>query len=214
MKETSITGNDHRLPPQRTSAGRPEWPAQLCQTSAEPMGLEIDHAHGSYVYTKTGRRYLDFLSGIAVANIGHTDQRVVDAIRRQAEQYLHVMVYGEYIQTPQVKLAEKLASVLPKSLSCIYFTNSGTEGVEGALKLSKKFTGRSGLIGFHEGYHGDTQGSLSVTGREVYRRPFHPLLPNVTFLPFNDTASLSRIDLSCRRHCGADSRGGGNHYSR
>ncbi len=168
----------------------------ICQTSSDPIGLEIDHAHGSYVYTKDGRRYLDFLSGIAVANIGHTYPAVIKAICKQAEQYLHVMVYGEYIQTPQVALAEKLASLLPESLSSIYFTNSGTEAVEGAIKLAKKCTGRTGLISFHGSYHGDTQGSLSVTGREVYRRPFYPLLPNVTFLPFNDPTVLNRIDSS------------------
>ncbi len=168
----------------------------LCQTSSEPIGLEIDHAHGSYVYTKDGRRYLDFLSGISVTNIGHTHPAVVKALCKQVEQYLHVMVYGEYIQTPQVLLAQKLASLLPPTLSCVYFTNSGTEAVEGALKLAKKFTGRTGLIGFHGSYHGDTQGSLSVTGREVYRRPFYPLLPNITLLPFNDRTALGRINRS------------------
>jgi acetylornithine/succinyldiaminopimelate/putrescine aminotransferase len=168
----------------------------LCQTSSDPIGLAIDHAHGSYVYTKDGRRYLDFLAGISVANIGHTPSAVVNAISKQAKAYLHVMVYGEYIQTPQVALAEKLASLLPESLSSVYFTNSGTEAVEGALKLAKKCTGRTRLIGFHGSYHGDTQGALSVTGREVYRRPFYPLLPNVTFLPFNDKTALDQIDSS------------------
>ncbi len=154
----------------------------------------MDHAHGSYLYTKDQKKYLDFISGIAVCSIGHTNSQVVKAICKQAKQYLHVMVYGEYIQEPQVRLAEKLCALLPDALSSVYFTNSGTEAVEGALKLSKKFTGRKRLIGFQNSYHGDTHGSLSVTGREVYRKPFYPLLPHVNFLPFNVTKSLMNID--------------------
>jgi acetylornithine/succinyldiaminopimelate/putrescine aminotransferase len=166
----------------------------LCPTSDDPIGLIIDHARGSYIYTKDKKRYLDFISGIAVASIGHTHPAVVKAICKQARQYLHVMVYGEYIQEPQVKLAANLASLLPDSLSSVYFTNSGTEAVEGALKLAKKFTGRKKLVGFENSYHGDTHGSLSVTGRDVYRKPFYPLLPNVAFLPFNVTKTLMKID--------------------
>jgi acetylornithine/succinyldiaminopimelate/putrescine aminotransferase len=168
----------------------------LCQTSPHPIGLVVDHAKGSYLYTRDGRRYLDFLSGISVANIGHTHPAVVEAICKQASDYLHVMVYGEYIQSPQVLFAESLAAILPRTLSSVYFTNSGTEAVEGALKLAKKFTGRTGLVSFQESYHGDTHGSLSVTGRAVYREPFYPLLPNVTFLPFNDLEALRQIDQS------------------
>ncbi|MBI3358816.1 MAG: aspartate aminotransferase family protein [Nitrospirae bacterium] len=166
----------------------------LCPTSARPIGLQVDHARGSYIYTKDKRKYLDFISGISVASIGHTHPAVVKAICQQAERYLHVMVYGEYIQEPQVNLAAKLCSLLPDSLSSVYFTNSGTEAVEGALKLSKKFTGRKRLIGFENSYHGDSHGSLSVTGRDIYRKPFYPLLPNVSFLPFNVTKSLMKID--------------------
>ena len=166
----------------------------LCQTSDDPIGLQVSHARGSYIDTKDKKKYLDFISGIAVASIGHTHPAVVAAICKQAEQYLHVMVYGEYIQEPQVNFAAKLASLLPDSLSSVYFTNSGTEAVEGALKLSKKFTGRKRLIGFENSYHGDTHGSLSVTGRDVYRKPFYPLLPEVSFLPFNITKSLMNID--------------------
>lgn len=154
----------------------------------------MDHAHGSYIYTKDKKEYLDFISGIAVTSIGHTHPTVVKAICRQAKQYLHVMVYGEYIQEPQVSLAATLTSLLPDSLSSVYFTNSGTEAVEGALKLAKKFTGRKRLIGFQNSYHGDSHGSLSVTGRDVYRKPFYPLLPHVAFLPFNVTKSLTKID--------------------
>jgi len=168
----------------------------LCQTSSDPIGLEIDRAEDSYIYTTDGRRYLDFLAGISVANIGHAHPEVVKAICEQAQRHLHVMVYGEYIQTQQVLLARRLASILPASLSSVYFTNSGTEAVEGALKLAKKYTRQTQIISFHGSYHGDTHGSLSVTGREVYKTPFYPLLPEVSFLPFNDTAALKQIDPS------------------
>ncbi len=160
------------------------------------MGLEIDHAEGVTLTTKDGKTYFDFISGIGVANIGHTHPDVVNAIKEQAEKYLHVMVYGETIQAAQVDLAEKLAMVLPNPLSQVYFTNSGTEANEGALKLAKKWTGRKRFISFEQSYHGDTQGACSVTGRDIYRKPFEPLLPGITFLPFNETKRLSEIDQS------------------
>ncbi len=168
----------------------------LCQTSPHPIGIEVDRAAGSYLYAKDGRAYLDFISGIGVANIGHTHPAVVEAVRAQAGQYLHVMVYGEYVQTPQRLLSEKLASLLPRSLSVVYFTNSGTEANEGALKLAKKFTGRRKLVSFEGSFHGDTHGACSVTGRKIYRAPFEPLLPGVTFLPFNRVETLRKIDAS------------------
>ncbi|MDC4204710.1 MAG: aspartate aminotransferase family protein [Candidatus Manganitrophus sp.] len=168
----------------------------VCQTSPHPIGLEIDHASGSYLYTTDGKAYLDFISGIGVANIGHTNRAVVKAIQTQAEKYLHVMVYGEYIQSPQVELAARLAQCLPKKLSQVYFTNSGTEANEGALKLAKKWTGRKRLISFEGSFHGDSHGACSVTGREIYRKPFEPLLPGVAFLPFNDLDALKQIDDS------------------
>ncbi len=168
----------------------------VCQTSPHPIGLEIDHASGSYLYTTDGKAYLDFISGISVANIGHTNRAVVKAIKTQAEKYLHVMVYGEYIQSPQVELAARLAQCLPKNLSQVYFTNSGTEANEGALKLAKKWTGRKRLISFEGSFHGDSHGACSVTGREIYRKPFEPLLPGVAFLPFNDLDALKQIDDS------------------
>ncbi len=168
----------------------------VCQTSPDPIGLEIDHASGSYLYTTDGKSYLDFISGIGVANIGHTNRAVVQAIKAQAGKYLHVMVYGEYIQSPQVDLATRLAQLLPKGLSQVYFTNSGTEANEGALKLAKKATGRKRLISFEGSFHGDTHGACSVTGREVYRKPFEPLLPGVSFLPFNNLDALKQIDDS------------------
>ncbi|MCS7254112.1 MAG: aspartate aminotransferase family protein [Armatimonadota bacterium] len=166
----------------------------VCQTSSEPLGLVVERASGSFVYTVDGEAYLDFMSGIAVNNIGHTHPKVVSAIVEQAQKYLHVMVYGEYVLEPQVTLAKRLSELLPEPLDVVYFTNSGTEANEGALKVAKKFTRRSKLIAFDGSFHGDTHGSLSVTGRSVYREPFEPLLTNVTFLPFNDVDALGEID--------------------
>ncbi len=168
----------------------------LCPTSTAPIGLHVRRARGSFIYTQEGRTYLDFISGIGVANIGHAHPEVISAICRQAKQYLHVMVYGEYVQTPQVTLAARLAKLLPNPLSMVYFTNSGTEANEGALKVAKKFTGRKKLISFDGSFHGDTHGSCSVTGRAIYRQPFQPLLPGVSFLPFGETRFLKKIDTS------------------
>jgi acetylornithine/N-succinyldiaminopimelate aminotransferase len=178
----------------KTETLRNDFFRHLCQTSHEPMGIVVNRAKGSTVTDADGKRYLDFISGIGVAGVGHAHPRVVRAIREQAARYLHVMVYGEFIQAAQVRLASRLAGLLPPNLSVVYFTNSGTEAVEGAIKTAKKFTGRKKLVAFKNGFHGDSQGSLSVTGREVYRRPFLPLLPHVAFLPFNDPAALGRID--------------------
>lgn len=166
----------------------------VAQTSDDPIGLIVDRAEGPFLFLDDGRRLIDLISGIAVSSIGHRHPRVIDAIRRQTERHLHVMVYGEFVLETQVRLAARLAELLPPELQVVYFTNSGTEAVEGALKVAKKFTGRHRLIAFERSYHGDTQGSLSVTGRDVYRKPFEPLLPDVTFLPFDDVAALSAID--------------------
>jgi acetylornithine/succinyldiaminopimelate/putrescine aminotransferase len=166
----------------------------VCQTSSSPLGLEVARAQGCWIETTDGRRYLDFLAGIGVASVGHAHPAVVAAIREQAGRYLHAMVYGEYVLAPQARLAERLGTLAPDPLSVVYFTNSGTEANEGALKLAKKATGRHRLVAFHGSYHGDTQGALSVTGREVYRRPFEPLLPDVAFLPFDDVGALEAID--------------------
>lgn len=166
----------------------------LCQTSANPLGLVVERAQGSTIYTADGREYLDFVSGIAVTNVGFAHPRVVEAVKAQAEKYLHVMVYGEYVQAPQVELAEKLASVLPEPLHVVYFTNSGTEANEGALKVAKKFTKRRKLIAFDKSFHGDTHGAASLLGNPAYQRPYEPLLPDVEFLPFDDVAALERID--------------------
>ncbi|HXC61203.1 MAG TPA: aspartate aminotransferase family protein, partial [Nitrospiria bacterium] len=166
----------------------------LCQTSEEPIGIEVDHARGCLIVDHNRKEHLDFISGIGVANIGHAHPKIVKAICDQAKRFLHVMVYGEYLQQPQVALAKRLSLVVPKPLSVTYFTNSGTEAVEGALKTAKKFTKRTRFVAFEGSFHGDTTGALSVTGREVYRKPFEPLLPNVRFLPFNATHALQTID--------------------
>jgi len=166
----------------------------VAQTSEFPMGLEIDHAEGCHIHTKDGKSYLDLISGIAVSSLGHRNPNVIDAIKKQLDKHLHVMVYGEYIQEPQSRFAQLLTDQLPDTLDRVYFVNSGTEANEGALKLAKKYTGRQKFVAFKNSYHGDTHGSLSVTGRDIYRDPYKPLLPDVHFLDFNDPSGLSEID--------------------
>jgi len=166
----------------------------IAQTSDDPMGLMIRRAEGPFIYTDDGKRYVDFISGIAVSSLGHCHPNVVQAVKDQVERHMHVMVYGEYIQKPQSELAELLTSQVPSNLDRVYFVNSGTEANEGALKLAKKYTGKHKFISFHNSYHGDTHGSLSVTGRDVYRDPYQPLLPDVYFLSFNDDSELHKID--------------------
>jgi acetylornithine/succinyldiaminopimelate/putrescine aminotransferase len=166
----------------------------LCQTSPEPIGLEIDRAEGIYLFTRAGQRYIDFISGIGVANIGHQHPKVLAAIRRQLERHLHVMVYGEYVQETQVEYARRLAELAPVEDGVVFFCNSGAEAIEGALKAARKFTGRKKYVAFEGGYHGDTCGALSATSSEIYRKPFLPLLPEFDFLPFDDLDALVRID--------------------
>ncbi|SMO91158.1 aspartate aminotransferase family protein [Fodinibius sediminis] len=166
----------------------------VAQTSDAPMGLEVERAEGPFIYTTDGKRYLDFISGIAVSSLGHCHPRVIEAVKKQVNRHLHVMVYGEFIQEPQAAYAELLNAQLPDSLDRVYFVNSGTEANEGALKLAKKHTGRHKFVGFRHGYHGDTHGSLSVTGRDVYRDPYLPLLPDVYFADFNGEDALPLID--------------------
>ncbi len=150
----------------------------LGQTSSEPLMLEIEKAEGVFMYGPSGEKYLDLVSGVSVSNTGHRHPKVVEAIKNQVDSYLHLMVYGEMIQTPQVKYAERLASILPGQLNCIYFVNSGSEAVEGALKLAKRYTGRSRIIYFTNSYHGSTHAALSVQGSEKYRNAFRPLMPD------------------------------------
>jgi acetylornithine/N-succinyldiaminopimelate aminotransferase len=168
----------------------------IAQTSDDPMGLEIDRAEGCYLFTTHGKRYVDLISGIAVSSLGHRHPAVIDAIRKQVDRHLHVMVYGEFIQAPQSRFASLLCSQLPEQLDRVYFVNSGTEAIEGALKLAKKYTGRYKLVAFHNSYHGDTHGSLSVTGRNIYRDPYKPLLPEVYFANYNEPSELNVIDNS------------------
>jgi len=166
----------------------------IAQTSDAPISLEISHSDGVFIYTTDGERYLDFISGIAVSSLGHNHPKVIEALHKQIDKHLHVMVYGEFIQKPQLDFAELLLGQLPEKLEQIYLVNSGTEANEGALKLAKKYTGKSKLVAFKNSYHGDTQGSLSVTGRDVYRDPYLPLLPNVYFAEFNSFDALDLID--------------------
>ncbi|MBL4586503.1 MAG: aminotransferase class III-fold pyridoxal phosphate-dependent enzyme, partial [Flavobacteriales bacterium] len=141
----------------------------LAPTSDSPIGLEIERAEGVYMYSPQGKEYLDLIAGISVSNVGHRHPKVVQAIKDQADKHLHLMVYGEYVQSPQVKFADQLTAVLPQELNSVYFVNSGSEAVEGAIKLAKKFTGRSGLISFENAYHGSTNGALSLMGNEEFK---------------------------------------------
>jgi acetylornithine/N-succinyldiaminopimelate aminotransferase len=168
----------------------------IAQTSSAPPALEIDSAEGVFLFDTDGRRYFDMISGIAVSNVGHRHPHVVEAIKKQLDKHMHLMVYGEFIQAPQVKLAQKLSSYLPPSLSSCYFVNSGSEAVEGALKLCKRYTGRTHIISFRNGYHGSTAGALSVMGDETYKQAFRPLLPGIYIADFNDENALDLIDDS------------------
>ncbi len=168
----------------------------LGQTSTEPLLLEITKAKGVFMYGPSGKKYLDLISGVSVSNTGHRHPSVVAAIREQTDAYLHLMVYGEMIQSPQVKYAALIVSLLPESLNNCYFVNSGSEAVEGALKLAKKYTRRNRIIYFSNAYHGSTHGALSVQGSDKYRSAFRPLLPDTLQIGFNDFSALDAIDTS------------------
>jgi acetylornithine/N-succinyldiaminopimelate aminotransferase len=165
----------------------------LAQTSETPLSLEIERAEGVYLMDTSGKRYLDLISGISVSNIGHRHPVVIRAIHDQLEKYMHLMVYGEYIQGPQVKLSKLLAELLPTNLSSVYFVNSGSEAIEGAMKLAKRFTGRTEIISFKNAYHGSTQGSLSIMGNEEFKNAFRPLLPDTKQIEFNNFSQLAQI---------------------
>ena len=171
----------------------------LAQTSPAPVGLEIVHAEGNYLYDASGKKYLDLIGGISVCNTGHRHPKVVAAIRAQADAYLHIMVYGELVQSPQVTYATLLAAHLPGSLNCVYFTNSGAEATEGALKLARRYTGRGEVIACNKSYHGHTMGALSVMGDEYWRNAFRPLLPGVSHYDYNSDDLISAI--STRTSC-------------
>ena len=173
---------------------RESFDKHVCQTSDAPLGLHIDRADGPWLYTTDGRRYLDFISGIGVASIGHGRKEVYEAICDQASRFLHPMVYGEYILEPQVSFATLLARYLPGEIDNIFFANSGAEAVEGALKTARKYTGRSKIFSFEGCYHGDTFGALSCMSGSLYKAPFEPVLPDVAHLKWNDIEALSSID--------------------
>lgn len=167
--------------------------SHLGQTTPFPFLVEVERAEGIYIYDKQGKSYLDMISGVAVNNIGHRHPKVVSALKNQIDKYLHVMVYGEFIQDSQQLLVKELLEVLPDSLDGVYVVNSGTEAIEAALKLAKRVTGRTELISFRGSYHGSTHGSMSVSGNEVKKQAFRPLLPDVQFLTHNELADLERI---------------------
>ena len=166
---------------------------KVAQTSPYPFMIQVEKAEGLYLYSPDGKRYADLISGIGVSVIGHRHPKVVRAIKDQLDKHLHVMVYGEYIQSPVNDLAEKLTGLLPAQLNCCYFVNSGTEANEGALKLAKRYTGRTEIVSFRGAYHGSTHGSLSVSGNEVKKRAFRPLLPDVRFIEFGNAADIASI---------------------
>lgn len=168
----------------------------VAQTSPSPIGIEMVKANDIFLEDINGKQYIDLISGFSVANIGHSNPKVIEAVKQQAEQYMHLIVYGEFIQQPQVAYAKLLADNLPTSLNCVYFTNSGTEATEGAMKLAKRVTGRSKIISFNKSYHGSTQGALSIMGDEYWRNAFRPLLPDVYHVDYNSQEAIDEIDSS------------------
>ncbi|MCW3088739.1 MAG: aspartate aminotransferase family protein [Sediminibacterium sp.] len=166
----------------------------IAQTSTAPIGLEMVKAAGIHLWDVDGKQYVDMISGFSVCNIGHSHPAVVKAVQEQAAEYMHLIVYGEFIESPQTSYARLLTDHLPPSLNCVYFTNSGAEATEGAMKLAKRVTGRSKIIAFNNAYHGSTQGALSVMGDEYWRNAFRPLLPDVHHYNYNDPEVLKAID--------------------
>jgi acetylornithine/succinyldiaminopimelate/putrescine aminotransferase len=164
------------------------------QTSSAPLAIEIEKAEGTKLWDKQGKEYIDLISGISVCNVGHRNPNVIAAIHQQLDAYMHVMVYGELIESPQVQYAHQLASHLPEQLNSVYFTNSGAEATEGAMKLAKRITGRPNIVAFKNSYHGSTQGALSVMGDEYWRNAYRPLLPGVIHADYNEYSVLDYID--------------------
>lgn len=165
----------------------------VAQTSPEPLALEIERAEGIYIYDTSGKQYIDLISGISVSNVGHCHQNVVKAIQTQVQTYMHTLVYGEFVQSPQVQLAKFLSDLLPDNLNSVYFTNSGAEATEGAMKLAKRFTGKAEIISCVHAYHGSTQGALSIMGDEFFKSAYRPLLPNTKLIRFNNFDDLELI---------------------
>ncbi len=165
----------------------------IAQTSPEPMDLQIEKAEGVYLIDNKGRKYIDLISGISVSNVGHCNPNVVKAIKDQAEKYMHLMVHGEYIQSPQIELAKAICDLLPKELDNVYFVNSGSEAIEGALKLAKRTTGRTEIISCINAYHGSSHGALSIMGNEEFKNNFRPLLPQTRLINYNNFEDLQHI---------------------
>lgn len=165
----------------------------VAQTSPAPLALEIVKAEGSLLWDTHGKEFLDLIAGISVCNIGHRHPKVVEAIKKQADEYLHLLVYGEFVETPQVAYAQYLTQHLPQKLNSVYFTNSGAEAVEGAMKLAKRYTGRTQVLSFNQSYHGSTQGALSIIGDEYWRNAYRPLLPDIIHADHNNFESLEWI---------------------
>ncbi|NUM31253.1 MAG: aspartate aminotransferase family protein [Bacteroidetes bacterium] len=166
----------------------------VAQTSANPVSIQVKKAKGIYITDIDGKKYIDLISGISVSNLGHRNQAVIKAIRKQTSKYLHTMVYGEHIQFPQVRLAQLISSLLPPTLNSVYFTNSGAEAVEGAIKLAKKYTGRNKICALKNAYHGSTHGALSLMDNEYFTQAFRPLLPFVSYIDTSKITELNKID--------------------
>jgi acetylornithine/succinyldiaminopimelate/putrescine aminotransferase len=163
------------------------------QTTPHPLAMEISYAEGSYIYDQNKTPYLDFVAGVSACSLGHRHPKIVAAIKKQLDSYMHVMVYGEYIQSPAVELSKLLASHLPSKIDKTYLTNSGTEAIDGAMKLARRSTGRSEIIAAKNAYHGNTMGALSIMGFEERKQPFRPLIPDIRFIEFNNLSDLSKI---------------------
>ena len=164
------------------------------QTTPDPLMINVAEAKGSYITDKNGKRYLDFVAGVSACSVGHCNDKVIEAIRKQSRLYMHVMVYGEFITDPSLNLAKLLSENLPGNLNCTYFTNSGTEALEGAMKLARRFTGRQKIIAAKNAYHGSTMGALTLMGLEEKKKPFEPLIPEVEFIIYNSIEDIDKID--------------------
>jgi acetylornithine/succinyldiaminopimelate/putrescine aminotransferase len=163
------------------------------QTTQFAAGFEVEKAEGSYIFGKDGKKYLDFVAGVSANTLGHSHPKIVNAIKEQADKYLHVMVYGEYAQEKPVELCRLLAEATPDPLEITYLVNSGAEAIDGSLKLAKRYTGREEIISFKNSYHGNTHGALSVSGHEGHKREFRPLLPMISFIEFNNENDFDKI---------------------
>jgi acetylornithine/N-succinyldiaminopimelate aminotransferase len=166
----------------------------LAQTSDKPIGIEVASANGIYIHDVAGKAFIDMIAGFSVCNIGHSHPAVIHAIKEQVEKYMHVIVYGEFVQAPQVQYAKAITALLPENLDAVYFTNSGAEATEGAMKLAKRVTGRTKIVSFKGAYHGSTQGALSVMGDEYFKNAFRPLLPDILQLRYNNFEDIELID--------------------